>query len=150
LESGVAEIIAEFDGGITARTSIEIKEAVPALLELSAAPLDLRNTDVSQLDATLRDAWGEPVAGATVRFSVSDDDGDRGTLEGGETAERVTDDSGHATARFVKTPEATGAVIVRVEARSGDGVVDLEARVRLLLSDSGLDDDRIYLPIVER
>ncbi len=150
LESGVAEIIAEFDGGITARTSIEIKEAVPALLELSAAPLDLRNTDVSQLDATLRDAWGEPVAGAMLRFSVGDDDGDRGTIDGGETAERVTDDSGHATTRFVKTPDATGAVIVRVEAGSGDGVVDLEASVRLLLSDSGLDDDRIYLPIVER
>ena len=65
------------------------------------------------LIATVRDRWGDPVAGQTVQIIV-EGDGQVGTISGGEGASGITDANGQFSATFT-SGENIGAAGVRAE-----------------------------------
>ncbi len=144
---GTATLSALAEGGHTAETTIEMAEATGSTIELVASPIDLSNTNQSSLTVTVRDLFGEPAAGETVRLSVSDDAGDQGTIAGGEVFEGATNKDGQLKATFVKTEGGEGPVVVRAELLGPGGEVLREASVTLYLS--GLPAG-LYLPVVRR
>jgi hypothetical protein len=96
---GTATLSALAEGGLTAETTIELAQPTAAQIELTAAPIDLSAVGQSSLTVTVRDAYGDPVQGETVRLSVSGDEGDQGTIGGGGVRGAT---SGTAGAPFVK------------------------------------------------
>jgi hypothetical protein len=92
---------------------------------------------------------GNPAAGETVRLSVSDDDGDRGTIGGGEVFEGATDKKGQLKATFAKKAGAEGTVIVRAELLGEGGAVVREASVLLYLSEPP-PALKLFLPVAIR
>ena len=146
---GTATLSALAEGGHTAETTIVMAEATAANIQLTAAPIDLSNANQSALTVTVRDLYGEPAAGETVRLSVSDDKGDQGKINGGEVFEGATNKDGQLKANFVKTAGGQGAVVVRAELLGPGGEVLREASVTLYLS--GIrTENRVFLPMVRR
>lgn len=146
---GVAEISATAEGGLQASTTIRIAQPVARSLALTATPTNLGGVDSATLVATVLDEYGDPVAGRAVRLSVGDDDGDRGTIAGGETFVGVTDNQGRVTATFDKAAGATGDIVVRAELLGPGDVVEREESVLLHLDqkETGL---RLYLPVIQK
>jgi len=98
---------------------------------------------------TVRDAYGDPVQGETVRLSVSGDEGDQGTIGGGEVFEGATNRDGQVQATFVKAAGGAGAVVVRAELLDPDGDPRRETSIVLYLS--GIQaEHRLMLPMVTR
>ena len=93
----------------------------------------------------MRDVQGNPLPNQTVRLSVSDDNGDKGTIAGGEVLEGKTNAQGHLTATFLKTAEAEGKVVVRAELLAANGEVLREESITLTLNQAA---GGIYLPMV--
>lgn len=147
-EPGIATIHALAEGGLEATTTIELAEPVATSIELAATPTDVSDVATSDLVVTVLDTAGKPAAGETVRLSVSDDDGEKGTIGGGEVFEGATDKQGKLKAKFVKAAGAEGTVVVRAELMDGSTVVR-EASVLLYLTEppAGL---RIYMPVTVR
>ena len=144
---GTATISALAEGGLMAETTIEMAEPTGIEIELAATPIDLLAASQSALTVTVRDLYGEPAAGETVRLTVSDDDGDQGTIAGGDVFEGATNKNGKLNATFVKTPNGEGNVIIRAELLGSNGEVLAEANVTLYLS--GIPQ-QLYLPILRR
>ena len=65
-------------------------EPTGSRIAIAATPIDLSVANQSALTVTVTDIYGDPVAGVTVRISVSDDAGDQGTIAGGEFFEGAT------------------------------------------------------------
>ena len=134
---------------------MQIRNPSAATLDLVATPNDLSAGGASSaLVATVLDAWDAPVAGQTVRLSVSDDDGSQGTIAGGEVFTGTTNAAGQVIAAFSKGPAAVGTVAVRAEVVVGSGAgsrVTHEDVEILVLSDGGpVNSGRIYLPLISR
>jgi hypothetical protein len=144
---GKATINVMAEGGLTAETSFILGQPFAAAIDLTAATIDLSNAPETMLTATVLDTNGAPAPGRTVRLSVSDDDGAKGTILGKEVYQGTTGPLGRVQAKFVKTPEATGTVVVRAELLSPSGEVLQEDSVVLYLSEPppGL---RFYLPAI--
>ncbi|MCB0087795.1 MAG: Ig-like domain-containing protein, partial [Caldilineaceae bacterium] len=121
-QTGNALITLTVDGGLTATTTLQIRFPTAATLALTATPSDLSNgANSAILVATALDGGGNPVNGQLVRFSVSDDKGDQGTINSGEVFTSATNLQGQATTTFVKTANGQGQVAVRAEALVADG-----------------------------
>ena len=154
-QTGEAQITFVLEGDATATTILQIRNPSAATLDLVATPNDLSAGGVSSaLAATVLDAWGSPVAGQTVRLSVSDDDGSQGTIAGGEVFTATTDAAGQVAATFSRGPAAAGTVAVRaevlVESGAGSRVTHEDMEI-LVLSDGGdVQTGRIYLPLISR
>jgi hypothetical protein len=146
---GTATISALAEGGLTAETTIILANPVAESISLTATPFDLSNANQSALVATVRDQYGNPVSGATVRLSVGDDDGDRGTIGGGEVFDGVTNDQGQVKASFIKTAEAEGQVVVRAELLNQSGSVTRETSIVLYLSEQP-GNTSVFLPVTIR
>jgi hypothetical protein len=146
---GAAAIDALAEGGLVAHTTIPLAEATASAIALTAVPVDLRDVPEAALTAVVRFADGSAAAGEKVRLSVSDDEGAKGTIAGGEVFEGATDKMGRLTIKFKKTPGAQGTVVVRAELLGDGGGVRQEDSVVLYLSQPppGL---QIYLPAVLR
>ncbi len=153
-QTGEAQITFLLEGGSTASTTVSIRSPFAAALELVATPADLRDgPTTSALVATVLDAWGDPVAGQTVRLSVSDDDGSEGTIDGGEVITATTDAAGQVTATFTVGDAPADSVAVRAEALLRDGDdwrVTQEDVVLLTLAGAPSGEERIYLPVIPR
>ena len=130
---GIATIRARM-ANMTATTTVLIAPAAADSLEILAAPADLANATTSNLTVTLRDSSGQPMAGRTIRLSVSNDDGTKGTFGGDEVFEGATNSAGQMKARFTKTPGAAGTVVVRAELLDDAGAVVRETSLVLRLS----------------
>jgi uncharacterized protein YfaS (alpha-2-macroglobulin family) len=102
----------------------------------------------------VRDGWGDPVAGQTVRLSVSDDDGDQGTINGSEVFTGTTDANGQLIATFTRAAGAAGTVTVRAEALVPAGASLRTSHEALVILTVGAavqgDEARLYLPLVTR
>lgn len=144
--TGTATITARM-ANMTATTTIEVAPAAVESLQIVASPADLTNAATSDVTVTLRDSSGQPVAGRTIRLSVSDDDGSKGTFYGEEVFEGATDVNGRMKAKFTKTAGATGDVVVRAELLNQDGLVVRETSIVLRLS-APPADRQLFLPIV--
>jgi hypothetical protein len=140
--------------GIPVSTTLQIRTPSATNLTLTATPTDLRTASAAALVATVRDNWGDPVAGQTVRLSVSDDDGSQGTINGGEVFTGTTDANGQVIATFTKAANAEGTVAVRAETLAPAGATlrtTHEALVILTLSEAAQGtEERLYLPLVTR
>jgi hypothetical protein len=146
---GTATLSAMAEGGHMAETTIAMAEPIATDIQLTASPIDLSNASQSALTVTVRDLYGDPAPGETVRLSVSDDKGDQGEINGGEMFEGATNKDGQLKANFVKTAGGTGAVIIRAELLGTGGEVLREASVTLYLS--GIQaPSRVFLPMVRR
>ena len=146
---GTATISALAEGGLMAETTIELAEPAAASIVLGAAPIDLSEANTAQLTVQVRDLYGDPAVGETVRLSVSDDAGDQGTIGGGEVLEGATNKDGQMKATFVKAPGGAGQVVIRAELLGPGGAVLRETSVVLYLS--GLPEgNTLYLPVVRR
>jgi hypothetical protein len=145
---GVAEINATAEGGLQADTTVTIAQPDARSLALAATPTYLGGVDSAMLVATVLDAYGNPVAGRAVRLSVSDDNGDKGTIAGGETFVGVTNNQGRVTATFDKAAGATGDVVVRAELLGPGDVVEREESVLLHLDQEA--GSQLYLPVIQR
>ena len=144
-----ATISAIAEGGLTAETTIVLAQPVATDISLTAAPLDLSKANQSTLTVTVRDAYGNPMAGEMVRLSVSDDNGDKGKIGGGEVFEGATNKSGQLKATFVKAAGGAGNVVVRAELLDAEGAAQRETSVTLYLS--GVPAAyRLLLPLVQR
>jgi hypothetical protein len=148
-QPGTATIDALAEGGLMASTTIELAEPVAATITLAATPVDVSDVNSSALLVTVLDTMGNPAAGETVRLSVSDDDGDRGTIGGGEVFEGATDKKGQLKATFAKKAGAEGTVIVRAELLGEGGAVVREASVLLYLSEPP-PALKLFLPVAIR
>jgi len=135
---GTATISALAEGGLTAETTIELAEPTAASIVLGASPIDLSEANQAQLTVSVRDLYGDPAVGETVRLSVSDDAGDQGTIAGGEVLEGATNKDGQMKATFTKAPGAEGQVVIRAELLGPGGEVVAETSKVL------------YLPVVRR
>jgi hypothetical protein len=147
-EAGMATIQAMGEGGLTTSTTILLAQPVATGLELTADRIDLRTVNEATLTARVFLNTGGPAANQTVRLSVSDDEGSKGKIAGGEVFTGKTDVQGRLRAKFVKTPGAQGTVVVRAELQGPDGEVRQEASVVLYLSEAppGLS---AYLPMIK-
>jgi hypothetical protein len=145
---GVAEIHATAEGGLQANTTVTIAQPEARSLALTATPTYLGGVDSATLVATVLDGYGNPVAGRAVRLSVSDDNGDKGTIAGGETFVGVTNNQGRVTATFAKAAGATGDVVVRAELLGPGDVVEREESVLLHLDQEA--GSQLYLPVIQR
>ncbi|MBP6015534.1 MAG: hypothetical protein KA586_02355 [Candidatus Promineofilum sp.] len=146
---GIATISAIAEGGLTAETTIEMAEPTGSVIALTAAPTDLSTANQSTLTVTVRDLYGDPAAGESVRLSVSDDRGDQGTIAGDEVFEGATNKDGQLKATFKKTAGGQGQVVVRAELLGPGGAVLRETSVTLYLS--GIrSENRIFVPLVRR
>jgi hypothetical protein len=154
-ETGEALITFVLEGSATTSTTLQIRNPSATTLDLTATPTDLSTgAGASALVATVRDAWGAPVAGQTVRLSVSDDNGDQGTINGGEVFTGTTDANGQLIATFVKTAGAAGTVAVRAETLvpAAAGLRTTHEDVEFLkLGEPVVDEEkRLYLPLVQK
>lgn len=146
---GTATLSALAEGGLTAETTIEMAEPSGSAIELTASPIDLSTASQSSLTVTVRDLYGEPAAGETVRLSVSDDAGDQGAIGGNEVFEGATNKDGQMKATFTKAAGGEGDVVIRAELLGPGGVVLRETNVTLYLS--GLPTvNQLFLPVVRR
>ncbi len=152
-ETGTAVITAVVEG-VIATTTLQIRNPSIAQLDLSATPSDLSNGTSAALVATVRDAWGDAVVGRTLRLSVSDDDGDQGTIGGSEIFTGTTDANGQVIAAFAKSANATGTVAVRAEAFVSNGtgfrVTHEDVEILTLAAAPPAGDSRVYLPLVTK
>ena len=142
--AGEAEISALAEGGLQAKTTILLAQPGAETLVFTAAPANLSNAPSAALLATVRDVQGKPLANQTVRLSVSDDNGDKGTIAGGEVWEGKTNAQGQVTATFLKADGANGTVVVRAELLAANGALVREESVLLTLSRQG----GVLLPVV--
>jgi hypothetical protein len=146
---GIATISALAEGGLTAETTIQLAEPAAADVQLTASPTDLSSANQSALTVTVRDLYGDPSPGETMRLSVSDDAGDQGKINGGKVFEGATNKDGQLKATFVKTAGGQGAVVIRAELLGPGGEVVRETSITLYLS--GIrTENRIFLPMVRR
>ena len=143
--AGPATISALAEGGLQAETTILLAKPEADSLIFSATPTDLSQASSAALLATVLDVQGSPVAGQTVRFSAGDDDGDKGTIGGGEVLEVKTNAQGQALATFNKTEGGAGSVVVRAELLDKNGAVRYEESLLIRLSPLA---GGIYLPVV--
>ncbi len=146
---GTATLSALAEGGLMAETAIELAEPSAANIQVAASPIDLSNTNQSSLTVTVRDLYGDPSPGETVRLSVSDDAGDQGTIAGGDAFEGATNKDGQMKATFIKAAGGAGAVVIRAELLGPGGELLRETSVTLYLS--GVPQGgKVYLPFVRR
>ncbi|MEZ4657475.1 MAG: choice-of-anchor X domain-containing protein [Caldilineaceae bacterium] len=149
---GKATVTASVDG-VTTTAVVYIHEAGVSTLELTATPLDLTGSaSASALVATVRDVWGDPVAGVDVRIGVSDDSGTQGTIGGSQVVTGTTNASGQLIASFGKTANAAGAVNVRAEYFINDGgaVHVVADDSQTLLLGAVVVERATYLPLILR
>ena len=100
---------------------------------------------------TVRDPWDAPVAGVSVRLSASDDDGEKGTIEGAEAVTLTTAADGTVTATFTKTPGAQDSIVVRAELLAPGGDVLMEDAETLVLGEPVVAvETKIFLPMIQR
>ncbi|NJM40917.1 MAG: hypothetical protein HC853_09150, partial [Anaerolineae bacterium] len=131
---------------LTATVTVRIQTPFANQLFLAATPLDLTGDAANQsvVVATVKDNFGAPVAGATVRLGA-EGDGQLGLLEGSEVLTRTTNAQGQVQATFTQVMTATGLAPVRAEWVNGGTVVQ-EARVELMLT----ADKKVFLPFVRK
>ena len=149
-KAGVATIDVIAEGGLMAETTFILAEPKATQLNLTASPTNLTNADQSALLVTVLDDYNDPASGETVRLSVSDDNGDKGTISGGEVFEGATNKQGQLKATFKKTANAQGKVVVRAELLDAGGKVLREVSVTLYLSGAVPADEGVYLPVLIR
>ncbi len=147
---GTATLSAMAEGGHTAETTIEMAEASAAAIELTASPVDLSGANQSQLTVTVRDLYGDPSPGETVRLVVSDDAGDQGKIAGSDVFEGATNKNGQLKATFVKAAGGKGTVVIRAEMLGPGGEALREASVTLYLSGLPAEGHGVFLPMVRR
>jgi hypothetical protein len=154
-ETGQAIITLVVEGSAVATTTLQIRAPFAAEIDLVATPTDLRGeADESTLVATVRDEWGDPVAGQLVRLSVGSDDGSKGTIAGGEVFTTTTDANGKVSATFTEAENAFDSVVVRAEAVvfAGAGVrtTQEDAEVLLFAEAPVAEQTRILMPLLRR
>jgi len=142
-------IMAQTLNGVTASTNIEIVNPLPdqITLWLSTNRLPADGTSPAKLVATVRDDWGNPVANQLVQIGVESDDGQLGTISGGEVVSGMTNSDGQFSATFTNSG-VVGSVGVRAELMIYEGgnpvVVDHDRKVIYV----GINF--IHLPLVRR
>ena len=147
---GKATITASVDG-VTTTAVVYIHAPGVSTLALTATPLDLTGSaTASALVATVRDVWGDPVAGVDLRIGVSDDSGTQGTIGGSQVVTGTTDASGQLIASFGKAANATGTVNVRAEYFITDvgGIHVVADDSQTLLLGAVAVERQTYLPLV--
>ncbi len=150
LAPGIATLSALAEGGNMAETTIEMAEPTAADIQLTASPTNLSNAGQSALTVTVRDLYGDPSPGETVRLSVSDDAGDQGTINGSDMFEGATNKEGQMKATFIKTPGAEGTVVIRAELLGPGGETLRAASVILRLSKASPGEMHTFLPAIVR
>jgi hypothetical protein len=149
-EVGDATVTATVNGK-TASARVPIRGASVHTIDLTASPADLSGAaGTSLLVATVRDKWGAPVPGVTVRVGVSDDSGTQGTLGGQKVVAGVSDANGQVGTTFTKAQGAVGTVVARAEyLAQKDGSVQVidQASVTIQLAAA---EQRVYLPAVRK
>ncbi|MCX7853943.1 MAG: Ig-like domain-containing protein [Caldilineales bacterium] len=150
-ETGDALVTAQ-TGSLSATTTVHIATTLPARIEMTVTPADLSGgVHTASVVVTVRDGWGEPLAGQPVRIGV-DGDGEAGTLNGSEVISGMTDAGGQVRATFTKGPHAFGIALLRAELlvrENGVYRAAHEARSEIRLGDAP-SAWRAYLPLVTR
>jgi hypothetical protein len=137
--------------GKTVTTTVYIRAATAETVDLTATPADLSGGGTSsKLQATVRDAWGDPLPGATVRIGIADDSGTQGTLGGSDLFTGTTNAQGQVQVTFTRAADATGEVQARAEyviTAGGQEYVTAEDTAAIRLAPPEL---RLYLPNVRK
>ena len=109
-------------GAVTKTVDVTFDAAVLASLKntVVAAPTQAQAGRAVNVTATLTDAYGNAIAGKTVKFAVSG----VGTLS---SSDAVTDANGVATVRLVSSYGEDGDSVVTVSHNGADGVADTSA-----------------------
>jgi hypothetical protein len=149
-QAGNATVTATVNGK-TASAVVPIRGASVHAIELAASPTDLSGgAATAQLVATVRDNWGAPVPGVSVRIGVSDDSGTQGSLGGQKMVAGVSDANGRVAVTFTKAAGAVGKVVARAEyLAQKDGTVQVIDEASVTLTLSGVNR-RVYLPAVRK
>ena len=144
--TGVALIKAETANGITATTEIDIGNPRPSQISLAAGAYNLPpdGKSTTKLTATVRDRWGTPMSGQTVRIGVEGDT-QLGAIAGGDVITGTTDSKGQFSATFT-AGQVFGVTAVRAELvyDKGDGP-EVVLEDRKLISLLGKP---VYLPFL--
>lgn len=112
---GTGEVTATTYGPVSGSIEIDISDPKPTEITLSLSAYHVPPDGASQitLTAVVKDRWGNPMPGQEVHIGV-EEDGQLGTIEGGEVVSGVTDANGEFVAVFT-SGEIIGIVGVRAE-----------------------------------
>lgn len=142
-------LVTALANGLVATTTIRIQTPLPDAIGLTATPNQLGAGDTNAtLLATVRDKYGDPVSGQTVRIGVTQD-GQMGLIDGSEVMTGTTNALGQLSATFTRVPTATGTVAVRAELlalESGGSHVALHASTTITLTAAPKQDQTITFP----
>jgi hypothetical protein len=140
-------VITAMTASTVATVTIRVRERVGGEVELSVSPERLGPSTSATARAVVRDAMGVPLANALVRIGV-EQDGEHGTLNGGEVFTGTTNAQGELIATFTKSPTAGIEVALRAELLSGAGgereVIDVDRKVLRLARHA------LFLPVLAR
>jgi hypothetical protein len=138
-------------GDKQASTVVHIRAATGSTLALAASPRDLSGgASTSTLVATLRDAWGDPVVGATVRIGLADDSGTQGRLGSSDVFTGTTNANGRVSVTFTKARGASGKVVARAEyLATVDGALKAVDTAEVTLQLAAVPS-KLYLPTLKK
>ncbi len=132
-------------GALQDTAIVHVRAPIANQVELAASPPTLAGATSATLIATVRDEWGDPVAGAAVRIGV-EGDGQAGKLGTAEVVQGVTNAQGQFSTTFVKQPGYISPVGVRAELLGPGGEPVHEARLQLQMSDLR----SLFLPLIRK
>ena len=125
--------------GVSATTTVHVRDALPSTLELSVSPMTLAvGENSADIVATLRDQWGNPVPNQTVRLGVNGDKA-LGNVAGTDYLLITTDANGQAMTTFSRDTTITTGGIQEIVAQlpwtdsNGNEYVAHEQRVKMTL-----------------
>jgi hypothetical protein len=149
-----ATVLATLSPSLSATVTVQVRNPLPNAITLSATPTDLSGAaNTAALLVTVRDPWGNPAPGATVRIGA-EGDGQLGLIEGGEVITHTANAQGQVLTSYTKAADSTGKGGVRAELLVANGssgyLVAQEARLELLLSPPVANGQKLYLPHVRR
>ncbi|HMN28408.1 MAG TPA: hypothetical protein PKE45_09665, partial [Caldilineaceae bacterium] len=146
-------VVTAIAGSLTATTTIHIRNPVANQIELAVTPTDLSGeANSAALVATVRDQWGDPVAGQTVRIGA-EGDAQQGLIAGGEVITGTTNAQGQLAATFTEAEDAHGQVGVRAEllvVEAGVSRVAHEDRKVIQFTEPPASGVTVLLPLIRR
>lgn len=140
-------------GALSATTVVHIRNPIANHIDLAATPTDLSGaTNSAALIVTVRDRWGDPVAGQTVRIGT-EGDGEQGLINGSEVMTATTNAQGQVQTNFTKVAGVVGNVGVRAELLAtvrGQLKIVHEDRQVLQFDAPPTAGQRVFLPLVTK
>lgn len=135
--------------GISDTAIVSFRNPIANQIALAATPTNLGAGKTANVVATVRDAWGSPVAGASVRIGV-DGDGQSGQITGGEVMTGTTNAQGQVAVVFTRAGIGWSSATIRADLlKPVIGRDDVAQSAYVTLSMTG-GSQVIFLPLVDK